>query len=441
MKISNWGNYPTVEAKIKTFRRAADLKAVFVEFPDLIPRGMGRSYGDASLAERVLTTLRFNRMLSFDQDRGVIRCEAGTSLSEILEIIVPKGWFLSVTPGTKYVTVGGAIAADVHGKNHHREGTFTDYVVSMDIALADGSVCTCSRETNEDLFHAVCGGMGLAGIILNATFLLKRIETAFIKQETMKARNLDEVINMFDDHKAYTYSVAWIDCLAGGGNSGRSILMLGEHARAEEIGGKGASDALRPAEKRKLNVPFRFPSFVLNRRSARAFNLLYYHKLPGARRRDFIDYDSFFFPLDIIQNWNRIYGRRGFTQYQCVFPRDVSRKALKILLDKIKGSGEGPFLTVLKLFGKRNSNVLSFPMEGYTLAVDFPMTSTLLKFLEGLDKVVLDHGGRLYLAKDARMSEDMFKKSYENAETFREVKYNFDPANRFRSLQSERLGI
>jgi FAD/FMN-containing dehydrogenase len=441
MKISNWGNYPTVEARIKSFRGTADLKAVFAEFPDLISRGLGRSYGDASLAERVLNTLRSNRLLAFDQERGIIRCESGTSLSEILEVIVPTGWFLPVTPGTKYVTVGGAISADVHGKNHHREGTFTDHVVSMEVALTDGSVSACSPETNRDLFHAVCGGMGLAGIILDATFSLKRIETAYIRQETLKANNLDEVMDQFEEHKGYTYSVAWIDCLAAGGTSGRSILMLGEHARGEELGGRSASCPLRPEGKRKLNVPFMFPSFVINRLSAGAFNFLYYHKLPGLRRSELIDYDSFFYPLDAIHNWNRIYGSRGFMQYQCVFPRDMSRKALKILLEKIKRSGEAPFLAVLKLFGKRNSNVLSFPMEGYTLAVDFPITSPLFKFLEELDQVVLDHGGRLYLAKDARMTEGMFKKSYENAVKFREVKYRFDPANRLRSLQSGRLGI
>lgn len=430
-----------MEAKTKSFRGADDLKSVFAEFPDLISRGLGRSYGDASLAERIITTLRSNRMLVFDQEKGIIRCESGTSLSDILEVIVPKGWFLPVTPGTKYVTVGGAIAADVHGKNHHMEGTFTDHVVSMDVALADGSICTCSRETNSDLFHAVCGGMGLTGVILNATFSLKKIETAYIRQDTLKAHNLDEVMDMFEENRGYTYSVAWIDCLAAGVRSGRSIVMLGEHARREEIGGKAASSPLRPVEKRKLNVPFSFPSFALNRLSVSAFNFLYYNKSHGLQRRDIIDYDSFFYPLDAIHNWNRIYGRRGFTQYQCVFPKDMSRKALKILLEKINESGVVPFLAVLKLFGKRNNNVLSFPMEGYTLAVDFPITSPLFKFLEELDQVVLAHGGRLYLAKDARMSEGMFKKSYEDAGKFRELKHRFDPANKFRSLQSGRLGI
>jgi decaprenylphospho-beta-D-ribofuranose 2-oxidase len=442
MKISNWGNYPVVDGTLKSFRYISELEEDLASFQDCIARGMGRCYGDSSLWNRVSSTLLFNRMLAFDDAEGVFSCESGVSLQDILEVIVPRGWFLPVTPGTKYVSVGGAIASDVHGKNHHKVGSFADWVLSLDVMLGTGELVTCSKEKRADVFHAVCGGMGLIGIIVKATFRLMKIESAFIKQTTIRARSLDEIMDLFGQHKHASYSLAWIDSLSRGGNLGRSILILGEHALKEEIkDANGWRNSVATNQKNRLLVPFYFPSFVLNKYSAMAFNQLYYYKYPRSIAKSFANFDSFFYPLDSIVHWNRVYGQRGFLQYQFVLPKEESRKGMRKILHKISDSGYGSFLGVLKLFGKGNENLLSFPMEGYTMALDFPFTPSLLKFLITLDKEVLDCGGRLYLAKDARMNGEMFRRSYKNADNFLHYKHTFDEGNKFRSLQSQRLDI
>jgi decaprenylphospho-beta-D-ribofuranose 2-oxidase len=441
MKLSNWGNYPHIDCRMKAFRNMDGLREIFDEFPALISRGLGRCYGDSSLWQSIVSTLKFNRVLAFDESMGIMRCQAGVSLGEVLEISVPRGWFLPVTPGTKHVTVGGAIASDVHGKNHHKEGTFSDHLISIDVVLQNGQVLTCSHSENSELFNVVCGGMGLTCLILSAAFRLKKIETAYISQKTIRAGGLDEIMDLFEECESATYSVAWIDCLSAGKNLGRSILILGEHAEKDDIKGMQFSGApLGIKTKKRLNVPFRFPSFVLNRVSAKAFNALYFHASKSSGS-SIIGYDSFFYPLDAIENWNRIYGTRGFTQYQFVLPKDESKRGLRRILEKIHSGGEGVFLAVLKLFGSGNDNLLSFPMKGYTLALDFPITPALFGLFGQLDKIVLEFGGRLYLAKDARMNGEMFRKSYEKAARFIELKYQFDGPKKFRSLQSDRLEI
>jgi decaprenylphospho-beta-D-ribofuranose 2-oxidase len=440
MRVSGWGNYPKIEAhmvragsteKIKEFLNATDV---------FIPRGLGRSYGDSSLNNNILSTLNLNRMLSFDGKEGILSCESGVTLSEILEVFVPKGWFLTVTPGTKFVTVGGAIASDVHGKNHHKEGSFSDHLVSMDILTSEGARVTCSKTENAYLFEATCGGMGLTGIILNATFKMKRIETAYIRQTTIKTRNLEETMDYFENYGNFTYSVAWIDCLANKENLGRSILMLGEHAAFGDMKGETRNTLVLPKMK-NINIPINFPNFVLNRLTAKYFNVLYYHKHSNTKSESMVDYDSFFYPLDSIYNWNRIYGSRGFTQYQCVLPYDMSKEGLKEILMRIRDSGMGSFLAVLKLFGKGNDNLLSFPMEGYTLALDFPISSGLFTFLEEMDRLVVNYGGRLYLSKDVRMGKDTFIKGYKYAKKFISAKKTIDKYNKLQSLQSKRLGL
>jgi len=441
MNIANWGKYPTIDARIRGFRTVGDLKDSFQDAATLIARGLGRCYGDSSLWPTIVSTLKFNRILAFDAGEGIMRCEAGTSLEEVLDVAVPCGWFLPVTPGTKHVTLGGAIASDVHGKNHHKEGAFSDHVLSMEVMLHDGEIIACSQRERQDLFTAVCGGMGLLGVILNATFRLKKIETAYIMQRTIRAADLDEVMDLFEQYADATYSVAWIDCIAKEKKLGRSVFMLGEHALRKDL--EGSQCAERPLEislRKRLNIPSPFPSFVLNRFSAKAFNFVYFQRAKTERSAA-ADFDTFFYPLDAIGHWNRIYGSKGFTQYQCVMPRDTSKQGLRSLLNIISWGNEVPFLAVLKLFGKGNGNLLSFPMEGYTLALDFPITPTLFGFLDSLDKIVLDYGGRLYLAKDARMSGEMFRRSYGNAARFIDLKHQLDGSDKFRSLQSERLEI
>lgn len=407
----------------------------------MIARGLGRCYGDSSLGDNVVSTLRFNRMLAFDGQTGILSCEAGLSLGEILEVFVSRGWFLPVTPGTKFVTVGGAIASDVHGKNHHLAGSFSNHVLFMDVLLASGEIVRCSKKENADLFWATCGGMGLTGIIISASIGLIPITSAYIVQETVKARNLDEIMSLFEESVHWTYSVAWIDCLATGFSQGRSILMRGKHADKENLlsAGQVKTPLLLP-NKRTWNVPMFFPNFALNSLSVRTFNMAYFAKAPTEVFRSIIDYDQFFYPLDALHNWNRIYGRRGFTQYQFVLPKESSREGLQRILSGIATSGMGSFLAVLKLFGNQD-NLLSFPTEGYTLALDFPITDKLFPFLNGLDSILLDYGGRIYLTKDARMSADVFKKGYKKLDDFLALKKKFDSAKKFQSRQSNRLGI
>lgn len=441
MQVTNWGNYPKIEAEFKSFYTEAELKSILKSSEECIARGLGRCYGDSALSSTIVSTTRFNHMLSFDEETGLLECESGVSLEEILDVFVPRGWFLPVTPGTKFVTVGGAIASDVHGKNHHVSGSFSNQIVSMDVMTSDGKVHTCTKRKNKDLFRATCGGMGLTGVVLRASFHLIPVESAYIRQETIKAKNLDEIMEIFEDSVDWTYSVAWIDCLASGENQGRSIMMRGEHAAREELNTADKKEKpLTLPEKRKLNVPFNFPSFALNTWSVKAFNELYYRKAPAGKTASVIGYDSFFYPLDAIHNWNRIYGKRGFTQYQFVLPKEKSKEGLKRILDVIASSGQGSFLAVLKLFGKQD-DLISFPKEGYTLALDFPITPTLFELFKELDRLVLEFDGRLYLTKDVRMDAAMMEAGYEHLEQFKTIKEKMDTRSLFHSLQSKRVGL
>jgi decaprenylphospho-beta-D-ribofuranose 2-oxidase len=433
--ITNWNNYPVIEADEISFDYDRELSAKLNGHPT-IPHGNGRCYGDASLSASVINTLRFDKILSFDNDKGIITCQSGLLLSDLLQVIVPYGWFLPVTPGTKFITIGGAVASDVHGKNHHVDGSFSRHIHSMSIMVGTGEVIDCSRMHHQDLFWATCGGMGLTGVILNVTFQLKKIETAFIQQKQIKAENLDEVMVLFAEYSDYTYSVAWIDCLKTGKQFGRSILILGEHASPDELPYK--NQKLVAKDKSLFSVPFHFPSFVLNQWSVKMFNALYYAKNYQKTMESSVHYDGFFYPLDSILNWNRIYGKRGFVQYQFVLPLKGSKEALKTILSRISKRGMGSFLAVLKLFGEQN-DLISFPMKGYTLALDFPMKPGLLEFLDELDEVVADAGGRIYLSKDARMRSQIFWETYPGAKAFKEIINKYDPNKRFVSNLSKRL--
>lgn len=441
MKISGWGNYPVIESKVKYLRDYEDGLSYLENHNDFIPMGLGRSYGDTALSKNILKTERFNRIISFNNETGELEAEAGLSLEEILDIFVPKGWFLPVTPGTKFVTLGGAIACDVHGKNHHKEGTFCDQIDNLKLLKADGQLINCSKTLNEEIFSATCGGNGLTGLIVSATLKLKKIESSYISQTTVKAKNLHQILDEFEKYKNETYSVAWIDCVSTGETLGRSILMVGEHAKVEELKGTQKNNVFKTSKEGKLSVPFNFPSIALNSLTVKAFNSLYYFKGKEGVSQSVIHYDPFFYPLDAINNWNKIYGKRGFLQYQFVIPKEAGHIGIKDVLNRIANKGTGSFLAVLKVFGKENENLLSFPMEGYTLALDFPISKGLFPFLDELDKVVLSYGGRLYLTKDSRMSSETFFKSYKNAKEFVELKNKIDKERVFTSIQSKRLEI
>ncbi|MBX6361358.1 MAG: FAD-binding oxidoreductase [Acidobacterium ailaaui] len=438
-KITNWGNYPAVESELYHFRTEEELKKL-ISLPSVIARGNGRCYGDSSLAPFILSTLHFNKALSFDMENGIFECEAGMLLDDILQIIVPRGWFLPVSPGTKYITVGGAIASNIHGKNHHIDGTFCRHLIEMDVLTADGKIYTCSPYQQSDLFHATCGGMGLTGIILRAKFYLKKIETSYIKQTQIKARDLFEILDLFETYRSQPYTMAWIDCLKQGKHVGRSIMMMGETATREHLKQSHIATALDVHPQKHISFPVNMPSFVLNPFSVRAFNQVFYMKNWKKEIHNIVHYDPFFYPLDKILHWNRGYGKNGFIQYQFVLPIENSKKGLIDILKRINRYGIGSFLAVLKLFGKDES-FFSFPMEGYTLALDFPMKQGLLPFLDELDRVVLDYGGRLYLTKDARMKPEIFWKGYPNAESWHEIMMKYNKGYKFRSSQSDRLEI
>lgn len=432
MEISCWGRYPKIDADICIPDSNKLLQSCLAAEGSLIPYALGRSYGDSALSEKIVKTTRLNCILGFDEEQGVVTCEAGVSLAELIDVFLPRGWFLSVTPGTKHITVGGAIACDVHGKNHHVAGCFSECVESFELMLADGTVVECSKEQNADLFRATCGGMGLTGVITKAKVQLRKVSSAFISQKIIRARNLDHIVELFDEYAALPYSVAWIDCLARGSSLGRSLLMVGDHADDGNL--------LLP-QKKKLTVPIEFPSFSLNKLSVSAFNTLYYNRIRTDIVENQTDIDSFFYPLDAINNWNKIYGKAGFTQYQFVLPKETSKQGLKKVLEEISNAGLGSFLAVLKLFGPGNDNYLSFPHEGLTLALDFKIEAKLFPLLERLDELVLEFGGRLYLTKDVRMTAETFRAGYPQLDEFMKVRDRVDPERKFQSLQSKRLEI
>lgn len=432
MQLTGWGRYPRVDCELHLPTSPTPACELISGTPSVLARGMGRSYGDAALGDVLLGTRQLDRLRAFDEQDGTLRCDAGVTLAEIVEVFLPRGWFLAVTPGTRFISVGGAIASDVHGKNHHLDGCFSEFVESFSLACGDGQVRHCSRTEHPELFMATCGGMGLTGVILDATLRLRRVTSAYIEQVTYKAQNLQQALELFEEHHRSTYSVAWIDCLASGKALGRSLLMLGEHARDQDR-------YLR--QRLPLSVPVEAPSALLNHHSIQAFNSLYFHRARRRRSEQRVDYRTFFYPLDGIAQWNRLYGRQGFVQYQFVVPREAGIEGLSSILQRIAASGRGSFLAVLKAFGARNHAPLSFPLEGYTLALDFKMQSGLLPLLEELDRMVLDHGGRLYLAKDARMSAATFRQSYPRWEEFQALRERYGARGKFVSLQAQRLGL
>lgn len=434
VSLANWGNFPTMDALLRSFRSLKEGQVILRDSDSLIARGLGRCYGDASLAPVVVSTVSFNKILDFNPSQQTITCQSGVTFQELVEFLVPKGLFLPVTPGTKYITVGGAVASDIHGKNHHVDGSFCQHVLGIEILLASGDVVNASPVIEPELFNATCGGMGLTGLILSVKFKLKKIEGGFIEQISVKAQNLDEIFELFEKYKESTYTVAWIDCLQTGKSVGRSILMVGEHARDPH----GRSTF---SSSKKIAVPFFFPNWVLNAMSIQLFNFAFYHKQARKEKKAMVSIDQFFYPLDFIGNWNKMYGRRGFVQYQCVLPIKNSKEGLRKILEEIGKNGKGSFLAVLKLFGDQHTGMISFPMKGYTLALDFPIQPGLFEFLDRLDKIVVEYEGRIYLTKDARMKKNIFWSTYPLAKEFEKVVQKFNPNRTWRSVQSDRLGI
>lgn len=440
MELSGWGRYPRIDGRLSAPRGDAALAAVLASEGPVIARGMGRAYGDSAIGRHAVSMRHFNRLIDFDDRTGVLVAEAGVTLGEILDAFLPRGWFLSVTPGTKFVSLGGAIAADVHGKNHHVDGSFGTFVDWFDLMGPDGTVTRCSRDTQSGLFHWTLGAMGLTGFILRAAIRLRRVETGWIRQSTIPARNLDEALETFARTMDATYSMAWIDCAASGERLGRSIVMEGEHAGRADLPADRRARPFDTPRQRSRRIPVDLPGLTLNPLSVRLFNELYWQN--GLRRpaTGLTGWDSFFYPLDAVTDWNRIYGRRGFIQFQCVVPLESHAEGLRTIVQSIARTGAGSFLAVLKRFGAQTGR-LAFPMEGYTLALDFPVNRRSLALMPELERITADHGGRFYLAKDSRIDAATLRRTDPRWEEFAAWRRETGLADRFVSAQSERLQL
>lgn len=410
--LLSWGNYPRhpQRAHAAHWRDevAPRLEQLAQRYGSTLPFGNGRSYGDSCLAasDEVLALRPLSRLIAADWDAGLLRVEAGATLEEVLRVALPRGWFLPVTPGTKFATVGGAIANDVHGKNHHRRGTFGAHVERFALLRSDRGMLECSPAENTELFAATIGGLGVTGVVLWAELRLLPVGSSRIASTSIRFDNLGEFFALSAEHDAaHEYTVAWIDCLARGSSLGRGIFTVGDHAEAA---------TLAPAAGSKLAMPVMPPFSLVNTVSLTAFNTLYYRRHPAGRQQRVVDYDGFFYPLDGIAHWNRMYGPRGFQQYQCVVPEAGARAAIGALLDTIAAHGAGSFLAVLKRCGaQRSPGLLSFPLPGVSLALDFPQRDAANKKLfERMDRIVAEAGGRLYPAKDAHMSGADFRRAY-----------------------------
>ena len=438
MMLHGWGRYPKCEVRFRVPKSEKELIEL-LKSGKSIARGNGRGYGDCAISvKNTLHMARFNRILKFDKSKGLLVCESGVILSDILKIFIPRGWFPYVTPGTKYVTIGGMIAADIHGKNHHQDGSFGNFVEWIDVLDASGSVKRCSRTKNTKLFFWTVGGMGLTGIILRACIKLRNIESAWILQKTIPARNIDEIFDLFEDSSSSLYSVAWIDCMQRGKNLGRAVLMLGEHAKKIDLSEDKCLNPLEMKKSKSYEIPFLFPGHILNRTTAKLFNFFYYRNAKKKNEHQLVSWDDYFYPLDKLLNWNKVYGKDGFIQFQCVIPLKNAKHSLYLLLNEIAKSKNGAFLGVLKRFGKQEG-LFSFPMEGYSLAIDFPVNRKTISLLSRLDRITIERNGRFYLAKDSRMSSSDFWRSEKRASEFLKFRKLSGADSMFCSEQSKRL--
>ncbi len=413
-RFESWGRYPTLDAELLPLAWTTDFPPAKPVGGKMLPVGAGRSYGDSCLLEdgTLLSARGLDRLLQFDPATGILRCEAGVTLAEILDFAVPRGFFLPVTPGTKYVTMGGAIANDIHGKNHHIAGTFGRHVLRFELVRSDGARLICSPRENRDWFAATIGGLGLTGLITWAELRLRPIVSRRINYRGDKFVGFDEFLALSKAAADVEYTVAWLDCVATGANFARGIFMQGTHSEIP--------DKLAPSKEPKLVFPVDLPEFVLNRYTVSAFNTLYYNKQLAKQKTALMDYEPFFYPLDSVLRWNKLYGKSGLLQFQCVLPWEADQHGILQIMKAITASGLASFLAVLKVFGDVPSpGLMSFPRPGMTLALDFPVRREVsFALLDRLGDITLDHGGRMYPAKDATMTPRQFQAFYPEWEQF-----------------------
>ncbi len=440
--LTGWGRTAPTRATVVRPTSATEVSAAVTEAGERgsLGRGLGRSYGDAAqnAGGQVLDLTGLDRVLALDADAGTVTAEAGLSLDALLRHLLPRGWFVPVTPGTRYVTLGGALAADVHGKNHHRDGSIAGHVTSFDLVLADGTLRRVTPDGDPDLFWATAGGMGLTGVVVAVTLRLLPVTSAWMLVDTLRAPDLDALLaGLTESDRLSRYSVAWIDCLAGGRHQGRGVITRGDHAPADAV----RRDPLAYGPNPRVTVPPHLPGGLLNPLSVRAFNEAWYRKAPRRRVAEPQPLSTFFHPLDGVQEWNRAYGPHGFLQYQLVVPPERD-DALRAALEMLRRAGAPSFLAVLKRFGPGDPGPLSVPRAGWTLAIDIAASARdLAGLLDRLDRLVVEAGGAVYLAKDSRLRPELLPLMYPRLDAFRAVRQRVDPTGRFTSDLARRLDL
>jgi decaprenylphospho-beta-D-ribofuranose 2-oxidase len=447
VRLTGWGRVSPSSAELAspaTVASAAEVLAQGIATRGVIARGLGRSYNNAAQCDGgvVISTAKLNRIIDLDPGTGLVTCEAGVSLEQLMVAGLPAGWFVPVSPGTRQVTVGGAIAADVHGKNHHVAGSFARHVRSFEIVLPGGEARTVTEQSDPSLFWATAGGMGLTGLIARATVQLKRVATSRVRVDTVRTADIDQTMAVLTEHdRRYGYTVAWSDSLARGGNLGRSVITSGDFAEPADLSPADAEDPFAFHPGTRLGVPAGFPPGLINRYSVTLANAAWYRKAPRSRTGEIQAIGPFFHPLDGIRNWNRVYGPGGFRQYQYVVPFGAEA-AVRRSYELVSQARAPSFVTVLKRFGPGDEGLLSFPMAGWTLALDFPArTPGLAGLLGSLDRLVVEAGGRVYLAKDSRVPADVLAEMYPRLAEFRKLRAEFDPAGILASDLSRRLAL
>ncbi len=433
MYISGWGNNLVVNSKIIYPKNINEIVGIIRDYKSkgILVRGMGRSYGDVALNENIISLKYYKKILELNEKDGLLRCSSNVTISEINDLIISKGWFLNITPGSKFVSVGGAIANDVHGKNHHKDGSFSDYLEQVDIIKENGEVVSCSNKTNSELFYATCGGLGLTGVIINVKIKLLKIKSKNIDVKIVKTRDFEQTIQKLNDLKDYKYLVAWTDTL-NKKNKGRSIIFCGEHSNDGDLNYK---------KQKNYKIPSIFGFFFMNLICLKFFNLFYYlfHKNNQKLKKDI---NNFFYPLDIVNNWNKLYGKNGFTQIQLLIKQNKNSKDLLLeIINYFNEKGFYSYLTTLKEYGEGNENFLSFGEKGLSITLDIALNDNFLKVYKEFEKKFSNKDIKVYLAKDSFMSQTFFKNTYSKLNNFIELQKKVNPNSTFKSKLSERLGL